>query len=140
MGSAFIALDPCNKANGCLQVIPGSHKMGRVDHVLIGNEMGNTGDALQRGADPKRVEWAIQKFGSPHFCELSPGDAIFFHSNLLHTSEANKSKTRRWSMICSYNQVQSYRHSQQYLQGQFFLRYRQKTIPCLHTITLNTVP
>jgi ectoine hydroxylase len=95
---------------------------------------------LQRGADPKRVEWAIQKFGSPHFCELSPGDAIFFHSNLLHTSEANKSKTRRWSMICSYNQVQSYRHSQQYLQGQFFLRYRQKTIPCLHTITLNTVP
>ena len=37
MGSVFIALDPCTKENGCLRVLSGSHKMGRLDHVSIGN-------------------------------------------------------------------------------------------------------
>jgi hypothetical protein len=44
------------------------------------------GDAVQRGADLERVDWA--KGRCPLiFCELSPGDAIFFHANLLHTSD-----------------------------------------------------
>ena len=60
------------------------------------------GDAPQRGADPKRVEWAERQFDCV-YCELDPGDAIFFHSNLLHTSDQNRSKTRRWSMIIAYN-------------------------------------
>lgn len=32
MASAFIAVDPATKENGCLQVIKGSHLMGRIDH------------------------------------------------------------------------------------------------------------
>ena len=60
------------------------------------------GDAPQRGADPKRVELAERQFDCV-YCELEPGDAIFFHSNLLHTSDQNRSKTRRWSMIIAYN-------------------------------------
>jgi len=39
MGSVFIALDPCTKENGCLRVLSGSHKMGRLDHVSIGNQL-----------------------------------------------------------------------------------------------------
>ena len=35
--------------------------------------------------------------------ELQPGDGIFFHCNLLHTSAQNLSDKRRWSMICAYN-------------------------------------
>lgn len=31
------------------------------------------------------------------------GDALFFHSNLLHTSNANDSKYRRWAFLCAYN-------------------------------------
>ena len=79
--------------------------MGRVDHFLMGE---------QSGADPERVKltricivtedlWkqkeeqmsfykaAVQvemakKFGCKHvFVEMNPGDALFFHSNLLHT-------------------------------------------------------
>jgi ectoine hydroxylase-related dioxygenase (phytanoyl-CoA dioxygenase family) len=34
---------------------------------------------------------------------MEPGDAIFFHSNLLHRSDQNKSDKPRWSMICCYN-------------------------------------
>jgi len=45
-----------------------------------------TGDAVQRGADPQRVGWAKERCPLV-FCELEPGDAIFFHCNLLHTSD-----------------------------------------------------
>jgi ectoine hydroxylase-related dioxygenase (phytanoyl-CoA dioxygenase family) len=34
---------------------------------------------------------------------MDPGDVLFFHSNLLHRSDQNKSEKPRWSMICCYN-------------------------------------
>ena len=34
---------------------------------------------------------------------MSPGDALFFHCNLLHSSDQNNSDQRRWVMITSYN-------------------------------------
>ena len=96
MGSVFIALDPSTKENGCLQVLAGSHKMGRLNTSLIGSGV------TQRGADLERVE-EVRKVCEHVFVELSPGDAVFFHSNLLHTSAQNLSSKRRWSMICAYN-------------------------------------
>ena len=36
MGSVFLALDPATTANGCLTVLAGSHRMGRLDTKLIG--------------------------------------------------------------------------------------------------------
>ncbi|HXB30679.1 MAG TPA: phytanoyl-CoA dioxygenase family protein, partial [Puia sp.] len=37
------------------------------------------------------------------YSELEPGDALIFHSNLLHRSEANLSPDPRWSIISCYN-------------------------------------
>jgi len=91
--SVFIALDPCTPANGCLQVIPGSHRLGRIDHVLTGE---------QAGADPERVERVLERLPLVHV-EMRPGDALFFHPNLLHRSDRNTSPEPRWSMICCYN-------------------------------------
>ena len=34
---------------------------------------------------------------------MEPGDALFFHCNLLHRSDQNRSEHPRWSMICCYN-------------------------------------
>jgi ectoine hydroxylase len=34
---------------------------------------------------------------------MAPGDVLFFHANLLHRSDQNKSDNPRWSMICCYN-------------------------------------
>ena len=33
----------------------------------------------------------------------NPGDALFFHSNLLHSSDANKSKEFRRTLIACFN-------------------------------------
>jgi len=40
-----------------------------------------------------------------HLHFLSPGDALFFHSNLLHRSDKNESDMRRWSFLCAYNRA-----------------------------------
>ena len=91
--SAFIAVDPATRENGCLQVLKGSHQLGRIDHVLTGD---------QAGADLERVAEA-QKRLETVYVEMAPGDVLFFHANLLHRSDQNKSDKPRWSMICCYN-------------------------------------
>ena len=91
--SVSIAVDRATRENGCLQVIRGSRRLGRVDHV-------QTGD--QAGADMERVEEALKR-SELVYCEMDPGDALFFHCNLLHRSDQNRSDLARWSMICCYN-------------------------------------
>ena len=93
LASCLIAVDRANRENGCLQVIRGSHEMGRIDH-------GKTGD--QTGADMERVEAALERMELVYI-EAEPGDALFFHSNLLHRSDQNTSPNPRWSLICCYN-------------------------------------
>ncbi|HSJ66090.1 MAG TPA: phytanoyl-CoA dioxygenase family protein [Anditalea sp.] len=93
--SVMIAVDRATKENGCLQVIDGSHKMGRINHILSGD---------QAGADMERVN-EVLKVREKIYCEMDPGDALFFHANLLHASAENKSDNSRWSMICCYNKA-----------------------------------
>ena len=91
--SAFIAVDPATRENGCMQVLKGSHHLGRVDHVLTGD---------QAGADMERVKEAEKRLELVHV-EMEPGDVLFFHANLLHRSDQNRSDNPRWAMICCYN-------------------------------------
>jgi ectoine hydroxylase-related dioxygenase (phytanoyl-CoA dioxygenase family) len=35
--------------------------------------------------------------------EMTPGDALFFHPNLLHRSDQNRSPHDRWALVCCYN-------------------------------------
>ncbi len=93
MASAFIAVDRATKENGCLQVIKGSHHMGRIDHGK---------NDQQAGADMERVNEALERLELV-YVEMEPGDTLFFHSNTLHRSDQNRSDNPRWSMICCYN-------------------------------------
>ena len=93
MASVFIAVDPNTRENGCLQVLCGSQLMGRIEHGRYGE---------QTGADPERTD-AAMKVCELVYVELEPGDALFFHSNLLHRSDQNKSPHPRWSLLCCYN-------------------------------------
>lgn len=93
--SIMIALTKANKENGCLQVIKGSHKLGRVNHGFSGEQV---------GADMVMVNNSLTLMDHV-YVELEPGDALFFHSNLLHRSEANLSEHPRWSLISCYNSL-----------------------------------
>ena len=91
--SVSIAVDAATRENGCMQVLKGSHRLGRVNHVLTGD---------QAGADMERVDEAMKRHDLIH-CVMKQGDALFFHANLLHASARNDSEHPRWSMICCYN-------------------------------------
>ena len=91
--SCLVALDRADRGNGCLKVIAGSHRLGRLDHGQVGK---------QTGADAARVE-AIARTLPVRYAELDPGDAIFFDCNLIHGSEPNTSDRPRTSFICCYN-------------------------------------
>lgn len=93
MMSVMLALTEASRQNGCLQVLKGSHKMGRIEHSFAGE---------QQGADMDFVNEAMKNCESV-FVELNAGDALFFHSNLLHASSANLSDKPRWSLISAYN-------------------------------------
>jgi ectoine hydroxylase-related dioxygenase (phytanoyl-CoA dioxygenase family) len=115
MISVMIAITSSTKENGCLQVINGSHKMGRVEH-------GKNGE--QAGASQRYVDLALKTMPLV-YVELEPGDALFFHSNLLHRSDANLSEKSRWSLISCYN-----------LQSN--IPYNEKSVSCI--TPLDTVP
>lgn len=110
MISVMVAITEANRNNGCLQVIRGSHRMGRVEHGLTGE---------QTGAAQRYVDLALKTMELV-YVELKPGDTLFFHSNILHRSEANLSDKSRWSLISAYN--------------------RQSNIPYNEKSTASTVP
>lgn len=97
MLSCLIAVDPARKENGCLQVLKGSQMIGRINHERV-NE--------QSIADSERVEVALRHFELVYL-ELDPGDTVFFDCNILHRSDTNKSDSRRWNYIASYNTVRN---------------------------------
>ena len=74
MGSCFIMLDKATKENGCLKVLKGSQKVGRIGHGVS--------DTPEQTADLDRIR-ELEKRHECVYITADPGDALFFHSNLL---------------------------------------------------------
>jgi ectoine hydroxylase-related dioxygenase (phytanoyl-CoA dioxygenase family) len=91
--SAFVALDPSTRENGCLQVLRGSHRLGRLNHDKVG---------AQTGIDPARIR-QIESLFERVYVEMTPGAVLFFHCNLLHASGPNDSDRHRRAFIICYN-------------------------------------
>ena len=96
MLSVMIALDRTDADNGCLKVVRGTHKLGRLDHVSL--------TPGQNTTDPERMPHILARYETVD-CVLEPGDAVIFHGNTLHRSDQNKSERRRWTFLCCYNAV-----------------------------------
>lgn len=77
---------------GCLRVLRGSHRLGRLEHQQSGSQL---------IANPERVEWALKEMEEV-YCELEPGSLLYFHGNVLHASHSNESTQPRWSLVCAY--------------------------------------
>lgn len=93
--SVLTALSPATKENGCLQVIKGSHLVGRIEHGFSGEQV---------GANQERVDELLKRLELV-YVEMEAGDTLFFHSKTLHRSDANLSDAPRWSLISAYNLI-----------------------------------
>jgi hypothetical protein len=93
MTTCTIAVDRAMAENGCLQLVKGSHRLGRMEHPRIG---------AASGADPARLELVLARHETVA-CAMAPGDALFFHANTLHASGPNVSQSPRTLLHCSYN-------------------------------------
>lgn len=96
MLSVMIGLDRSTRENGCLQIAAGSHRMGRIDHTPL--------SPTQNEVDPRRMVHILERC-PVEYCELDPGDALIFHCNAIHRSDANHSEQRRWTLLVCYNRV-----------------------------------
>jgi ectoine hydroxylase len=94
MGSCFIMLDRATKENGCLKVLKGSHKVGRIGHGVS--------DTPEQTADMERIA-ELEKRHESVYITAEPGDVLFFHANLLHSSDENKSNDSRRTLIVCFN-------------------------------------
>jgi ectoine hydroxylase-related dioxygenase (phytanoyl-CoA dioxygenase family) len=89
--SVWIALDDATPENGCLRLVPGSHRQV-FDKVEVddGHGFGH------RVSDEALHGWPIETV------PVRRGDAVFFHDLALHGSCPNINGQERWSAIATY--------------------------------------
>ena len=97
--TAWIALDDCTVANGCLRVIPGSHRPKR---VLRHNA--NPSDALTLNQELDGAEFDERNARN---LELKAGQMVLFDVYLVHGSQPNTSAARRAGFVCRYMPAQA---------------------------------
>lgn len=84
--TTLTALDDTDEENGCLWILPGSHRRGQIDvsHIM-------TPAAKAAGVN---LEVEVPDADEAIPLPLRAGDAVVFHCHTLHRSEGNFSKTR----------------------------------------------
>jgi ectoine hydroxylase-related dioxygenase (phytanoyl-CoA dioxygenase family) len=90
--SVWIPLQDCDENNGCLWLVPGSHREGFVD-THERRETGVCTLSLRDGAED--IEGAIP-------CPISAGEVILFDALTWHRSLGNRTGKTRRSFIVSY--------------------------------------
>jgi non-heme Fe2+,alpha-ketoglutarate-dependent halogenase len=98
--SAWIALTPSYPANGCMRVIPGSHKSGLLDHTNVPDvsNLLRRGEQIMTVDESKAVDVVLQ-----------PGEMSLHQSTIVHGSNPNTSGEPRIGFIVRFitNQIRN---------------------------------
>ncbi|KRR29616.1 phytanoyl-CoA dioxygenase family protein [Bradyrhizobium retamae] len=107
LATIWLPLETATTDNGCMRVLKGSHKLGRLNHNydLVANRI-EFKRVNQSHVEQKALDAAMKRFEAVYI-ELEPGDAMVFDGNLIHRSGPNRSNTQLWSYICYYNAVEN---------------------------------
>lgn len=84
--TAWLALNEVTRHNGCMRVVPGSHRSGTHKHLETYDKdnLLSRGQALVAVDETKAVDIVLQ-----------PGEFSIYHGHLFHSSEPNTSDDRR---------------------------------------------
>jgi len=101
--TVWMALDPATIANGCVQIIPGSHKLG-----VINPAHGSAFVTEEQAAQFAPAEQVV-------YLELEAGEVALLHNWLLHRSDTNSSDiARRAFSVCYMNGSTQASNGEQY--------------------------
>ncbi len=92
MINCWTPLVPATQHNGCMQFVPGSHKLGLVRHVK--DEQAQylvIAPEVLAEHEPRAID-----------IEMDPGDVVFFSNLMFHQGQPNRSGAIRWSMDWRY--------------------------------------
>ena len=95
--NTWIALGQERIDNGCLQVIPGSHRMD-FDRSRFDN------DVFFRQDIPENKSLIETR----QFVELNPGDVLFFHCKTLHAASRNHTTEAKYSAVFTFRGSENY--------------------------------
>jgi len=92
--SAWIALTVSEPANGCMRVVPGSHKHGLLEHDNVQDPdlLNKRGERLRMDVDESQALDVV----------LKPGEMSLHHTNIIHGSNANTSDGPRIGFIVRF--------------------------------------
>lgn len=92
--TAWIAIDDVAVDNGCMRVIPGSHR----EQILHEHYREDSDDVVLNQA----LDVEDGRFGTPRNVELAPGEFSIHDVYLLHGAEPNNSGRRRAGLVFRY--------------------------------------
>jgi len=92
--TAWIALTPSHHGNGCMRVIPGSHKLGSLDHE-------NEDDPHMLNRRGERIKTDVNESEAVDVV-LKPGEISLHESTLVHGSTPNMSDEPRIGFIVRF--------------------------------------
>jgi ectoine hydroxylase-related dioxygenase (phytanoyl-CoA dioxygenase family) len=92
--TAWIALTPSHEGNGCMRVIPGSHKLGNLEHENIADDhmLNRRGERIKLDVDESEAVDVV----------LKPGQISLHESTLIHSSNPNASDEPRIGFIVRF--------------------------------------
>ncbi len=89
--TVWLALDRSNKENGCMRVVPGTHRNGFSEYEKVDGKT-NTFDTQIKSVDESNVV----------YFELEPGECSLHDSRIIHGAAANTSPYRRCGYTMRY--------------------------------------
>ena len=91
----MVALDKCTRENGCLQVVQGSHLMGRIDHGVMTRQPGRRRSASRRRDLEAAWTSSTPRWNRATRCSSTATRCIV----RIRTAPRN----RRWTVLFCYN-------------------------------------
>ena len=97
--SVWIAITDVDENNGCMQFIPGSHKLGVLPHLQEDNV---TKEGDLKGSLDLKIDTNSFDVNQSVYCKIKKGQASFHDTYLLHSSDANFSDKPRKAIVIRY--------------------------------------
>jgi hypothetical protein len=83
--TTWLPLGDASEEMGCLQVLPGAHRLGHLPHVAVPGYGTSVRPSAMPDIEPRKLP-------------VRAGDVIFMHRHLPHHSTPNRSDDCRWSL------------------------------------------